>query len=122
MGIVRKLHSARTEQTAHRAIRLPQGEKAPAPEQAVLRPELHGVIAADSKASLRALRRFEQGLQHHTPRRPLPFEPPLRLGQKLRLQPYLRQAELPRELIGDRFPAGVHRHRQARRSSHGPLS
>ena len=36
MGIVRKLHGARAEQTAHRAIRLPQSEKAPAPEQAVL--------------------------------------------------------------------------------------
>ena len=107
MGIVRKLHSARAGQTAHRAVRLPQGEKAPAPEQAVLRPKLHGVIAADGKASLRALRRFEQGLQRHTPRRPLPFEPPLRLGQKLQLQPHLRQAELPCELIRDRFPAGV---------------
>ena len=97
VGIVRKLHGARAEQTAHRAIRLPQGEKAPAPEQAVLRPELHGVIAADSKVPLRPLRRFEQGPQRLTPRRPLPFEPPLRLGQKLRLQPYLRQAELPRQ-------------------------
>ena len=106
VGIVRKLHGARAEQTAHRAIRLPQSEKAPAPEQAVLRPKLHGVIAADGKVPLRPLRRFEQGPQRLTPRRPLPFEPPLRLGQKLRLQPYLRQAELPRQLIGDQLPAG----------------